>query len=28
LETIERLRPESLEHADLHELFSFLSEAF
>ena len=28
LDTIERLRPERLEHADLHELFSFLSEAF
>ena len=28
LDTIERLRPARLEHADLHELFSFLSEAF
>lgn len=28
LDTIERLRPSRLEHADLHELFSFLSEAF
>ena len=28
LDTIERLKPSRLEHANLHELFSFLSEAF